>query len=110
MLLRALGSPSGIGEISDREVFARICGREGGKETWLTDRIELLLRGFNARFPTLRTQKACLEYLGARFHVMLDSPEDWTDEMVARELVKRVVCVHLGWDDKSDFLMWVERA
>lgn len=104
MLLRALGGP--YGEMSDREVFSRICGPDT-QETWLTDRIELLLRNFNSRFPGLRTSKSCLEYLGSKFHVMLDSPEDMEDADIARELIRRVICVHVGWENKTDVLMWV---
>lgn len=114
LLLRALGGPASgaaFGDargVSDREIFALLCGTDGAKDTWLTDRIELLLRSASQRFPTCRTQKQALEYLGSKFHVMLDTPEDYTDEQVGRELVRRVIAVHLDdWAGKFDFLIFM---
>jgi DNA-directed RNA polymerase I subunit RPA2 len=72
--------------------------------TFLTDRIELLLRSFK-RY-SLYTKDQCLEYLGTRFAVMLDSPDDMLALDVGLEFLKKVILVHLNdYKAKSDMLM-----
>lgn len=94
-------------EASDKDVFERIMmgkSERGAKDTFLTDRVELLLRGFK-RYQ-LYNQKSCLEYLGSKFHIMLDSPEDMASEEIGREFLRSVICVHLDNDrSKFDLLM-----
>jgi DNA-directed RNA polymerase I subunit RPA2 len=73
-------------------------------DTFLTDRIELLLRSFR-RF-TMYTKEQSLAYLGSKFGVMLDSPEDALDIDVGADFLKRVILVHLDDPkDKADLLI-----
>ena len=90
-------------DISDREIFERLTMGKTGN-TFLTDRVEMLLRSFQ-RYGVF-TRQQCLNYIGSRFHVMLDSREDSTEEEVGLEFLKRIVLVHLDSRfDKSDMLM-----
>lgn len=95
LILKALTSAS------DLEIFEGLV--QGDTEnTFLTDRVELLLRGF--KNYGLKTGKQCLEYLGSKFKVVLGVPEDWTDEVVGGWLLERVVLVHLP-DPRDKFRM-----
>ena len=93
-------------DASDREIFEGLVQGEYDN-TFLTDRVEMLLRG--QKTWGLHTGKQCLAYLGEKFRVVLNCPEDWRDELVGRFLIERVVLVHLpGPRDKFRMLMCVE--
>lgn len=87
MLLKAL-----IGA-SDQEIFAGLA-QNALDDTFRTDRIELLLRSF--KHYHLPTSALCLHFLGSKFRIVLNCPEDWSDERVGRFLLDRVVLVHLN--------------
>jgi DNA-directed RNA polymerase I subunit RPA2 len=93
LILRALC------QTSDRELYERIT-MQNYKNTFLTDRVEMLLRYY--RRYSMYTREECLEYLGEKFAVMLDSPEDMTTRQVGKQLLDQLVYVHLK-DDKSKF-------
>lgn len=81
--------------VSDSSIFERLVMAHSdaeGLDTFLTERIELLLRAFK-QF-NVRTQRQCLAFLGSKFAVMLDCPENWTDEQCGRFFLDRLVCVH----------------
>lgn len=86
MLLKAL-----VGA-SDQEIFSGLA-QNVLEDTFRTDRIELLLRSF--KNYCLPTAALCLHFLGNKFRVVLNCPEDWEDERVGRYLLDRVVLVHL---------------
>ncbi|RKO93987.1 hypothetical protein BDK51DRAFT_21244, partial [Blyttiomyces helicus] len=86
LILRALA------EASDHELFQRLTMGKTS-DTFLTDRVELLLKSF--RRYAVHTRKQCLAYLGAKFAVMLDSPDDMYEEEVGLEFLRRIVLVHL---------------
>ncbi|KAJ3155037.1 hypothetical protein HDU89_007227 [Geranomyces variabilis] len=90
-------------EASDRELFERLTMGQS-TNTFLTDRVELLLRSF--RRYAVHTRKQCLSYLGSKFAVMMDSPDDHYEEDVGAEFLKRVVLVHLE-DNKDKFDMLI---
>lgn len=77
---------------SDREIFEGVMMQDYGN-TFLTDRVELLLRSF--KVFTLNTGEHCLDYLGDKFRVVLNLPEDWTNTAVGTWLIQKVVLVHL---------------
>ncbi|ORY90187.1 hypothetical protein BCR35DRAFT_287430 [Leucosporidium creatinivorum] len=77
---------------TDKEIFMGILQNDF-ENTFLTDRVELLLRGFKSY--GLRTQHQCLEFLGDKFRVVLQCPEDWSNERVGQFLIDRIVLVHL---------------
>lgn len=79
-------------DATDKEIFASIV--QGDFEnTFLTDRVELLLRNFKQY--SLWSGHQCLEYLGSKFRVVLGCPEDYTDAQVGTELISRILLVHL---------------
>ncbi len=79
-------------EASDKEIFEGIVQGEYDN-TFITDRVELLLR--STKVWKLHSGKACLEYLGQKFRVVLNCPEDWSDLQVGGYLLSKVVLVHL---------------
>ena len=78
---------------SDKEIFEGIIMQDY-ENTFLSDRVELLLRSFKTF--SLHTGAQCLDYLGEKFRVVLGSPEDWTNEAVGMWLINKQVLVHLG--------------
>jgi DNA-directed RNA polymerase I subunit RPA2 len=77
---------------SDLEIFEGLVQGEY-ENTFLTDRVELLLRG--QKTWGIYDGENALEYLGSKFRVVLNCPDDWTDKDVGRFLLTRVVLVHL---------------
>lgn len=86
LVLKALVDPS------DKEIFEGLVQGEYDN-TFLTDRIELLLRG--QKVWGLQTGAQCLDYLGDKFRVVLGCPEDWSNTAVGGFLLRKVVLVHL---------------
>lgn len=90
---------------SDKEIFEGIIMQDY-ENTFLTDRVELLLRSF--KMFTLLTGDQCLEYLGDKFRVVLGRPEDWTNAALGVWLLQKMVLVHLDAPrDKFRMLLWV---
>jgi DNA-directed RNA polymerase I subunit RPA2 len=77
---------------SDREIFEGIMMQDYD-DTFLSDRVELLLRSFKVFTP--RTGDQCLEYLGDKFRVVLGMPEDWTSATLGAWLIQKMILVHL---------------
>ncbi|KAL0070101.1 hypothetical protein AAF712_002588 [Marasmius tenuissimus] len=92
---------------SDKEIFEGIM-MEDYDNTFMTGRVELLLRSFGTF--TMRTGEQCLEYLGDKFRVVLGVPEDWTNEAVGVFLVQKLILVHLeNPRDKYRMLLFMVR-
>ena len=79
-------------DASDREVFEGLIQGEYDN-TFLTDRVESLLRG--QKTWGLQTGAQCLDYLGDKFRIVMNCPEDWSSIQVGAYLLQRVVLVHL---------------
>lgn len=79
-------------DASDLEIFEGLVQGEYDN-TFLTDRVELLLRG--QKTWGLHTGSQCLDYLGDKFRVVMGCPEDWTNTQVGTYLLSKVVLVHL---------------
>ncbi|KAA1466738.1 beta and beta-prime subunits of DNA dependent RNA-polymerase [Dentipellis sp. KUC8613] len=77
---------------ADREIFEGIMMQDYDN-TFLTDRVELLLRSY--KMYSLYTGDQCLEYLGDKFRVVLGLPEDWNNQAVGAWLIRKLVLVHL---------------
>lgn len=77
---------------SDKEIFEGVMMQEY-EDTFLTDRVEMLLRSFKAY--SLYTGEQCLEYLGDKFRVVLSMPDDWTNKALGMWLIDKLVLVHL---------------
>lgn len=104
MILKALC------ELNDREIFDGIVGSDTSN-SFLTDRLELLLRGHKKKYGELHNRRQALQYLGDKFRVVLQASPDATDFQVGEELLKRIVLVHLGDsnEDKSRMLLFMIR-
>ncbi|PWN30971.1 putative RPA135-DNA-directed RNA polymerase I, 135 kd subunit [Jaminaea rosea] len=101
MLLKALVSAS------DKDIFMELTRGEVDN-TFLTDRVEMLLRGFKSY--SLFSGDHCLEYLGSKFRIVLGCPEDWSDIDVGVYLIDKVVLVHLDSPrDKYRLLVFMMR-
>lgn len=91
MILKALV------DTNDREIFEGIVGPMGSKSsgnTFLTDRLELLLREFKTF--GLYTKSEARAFLGQKFRPVLGVPETMADYEVGTEFLRRIVLVHLG--------------
>ena len=89
-------------ETNDREIFEGIVGSlgsEGVKKTFMTDRIELLLRTYKAYH--LYGQAETRAYLGSKFRPVLAVSDDMSDYYVGSEFLRKIVLVHLGNVDVS---------
>ncbi|KAI9824869.1 MAG: DNA-directed RNA polymerase I subunit RPA2 [Thelocarpon impressellum] len=89
-------------ETNDREIFEGLLGSvgpEGTADTFLTDRVELLLRTY--KVYGLHSKSKTRAYLGEKFRVVLGVPEDMADEQVGTEFLRKVVLPHLGAHDVS---------
>lgn len=91
MILKALV------ETNDREIFETLVGNatsKGMKNTFVTDRVELLLRTYQAYNKHSRYD--CRSHLGRAFRPVLGVPADMSDEDVGTEFLRKVVLPHLG--------------
>ncbi|KAF9534569.1 DNA-directed RNA polymerase I polypeptide 2 [Crepidotus variabilis] len=92
---------------SDREIFEGIMMQDY-ENTFLSDRVELLLRSFKTY--TMHTGEQCLEYLGDKFRVVLNLPEDWSNAAQGTWLIQKMVLVHLDSPrDKFRLLLFMLR-
>ncbi|CAN3360331.1 DNA-directed RNA polymerase I subunit Rpa135p [Diutina catenulata] len=94
-------------ETSDREIFDGIVGADTAN-SFLTDRLELLLR--NYKQYNLYGKQETLAYLGDKFRVVFGATPDVSDVDVGREVIRRIVLVHLDSNaDKFRMLLFMIR-
>lgn len=97
MILKALM------ETNDREIFEGLVGASGSKgvkNTFLTDRVELLLRTYKTY--NLHGKIATRSHLGEKFRPVLGIPEDISGYQAGSEFLRRIVLVHLGNIDVTE--------
>lgn len=95
-------------ETNDREIFDGIIGADTS-DSFLTDRIELLLRTYQQNY-NLYGQQETLAYLGDKFRIVFGASPDVSDIEVGKEVLKRIVLVHLDSSaDKFRMLMFMIR-
>jgi len=87
MILKALTGAT------DKEIFLGILQKDFDN-TFVTDRVELLLRGFNKAYG-LFTRQQCLDFIGDKFRVVLNCPEDWGNERIGQHMIDTIVLPHL---------------
>lgn len=90
-------------ETNDREIFEGLVGTAAAKDiqnTFLTDRVELLLRTYKAY--GLYTRAKTRAYLGEKFKVVLGVPEDMPYEQAGTEFLRKIVLPHLGCINVSE--------
>ena len=84
-------------ETNDREIFEGIVGAlgtHGVEDTFITDRVELLLRSYKIR--DLHGVASTRAYIGENFRPVLGISSDIADEHVGVEFLRKIVLVHLG--------------
>jgi DNA-directed RNA polymerase I subunit RPA2 len=87
----------GLIETNDREIFEEIAGgphSKGIKNTFVTDRVELLMRTYKGY--NLHTRSEVRAHFGANFRPTLAVPADMSNEDVGTEFLRKVVLPHLG--------------
>lgn len=91
MILKALV------DTNDREIFENLVGpswSKGAENTFVTDRIEMLLRTYKAY--GLQSRSQTLAYLGSKFQPVLGVPADMPAEEAGTEFLRKIVLPHLG--------------
>jgi DNA-directed RNA polymerase I subunit RPA2 len=84
-------------ETNDREIFEGLvgyAGSDGAKNTFLTDRVELLLRTYKAY--GIYTKSKTRAYLGEKFRIVLGVPDTMSNYDCGTEFLRKIVLVHLG--------------
>lgn len=91
MILKALV------ETNDREIFEGLMGTSVGENvdnTFMTDRVELLLRMY--KDYNVQGMSRTRSYLGGKFRPVLGIPDDMLDEEAGADFLRKIVLVHLG--------------
>lgn len=102
MILKALV------ETNDREIFDGIIGMDLSN-SFLTDRLELLLRTCNKSY-NLYSKQETLRYLGEKFRVVFDGTPDVSDIDIGKHVLNKIVLVHLNSnEDKFKLLLFMIR-
>ena len=84
-------------ETNPREIFEQIVGVKGSKgldNTFVTERVELLLRNYKSF--NLRGVAETSAYLGKKFKGVLDVAPDVSNSHAGTEFLRKIVLVHLG--------------
>lgn len=84
-------------ETNDREIFEGIVGSASSKgvnNTFVTDRVELLLRTYKGY--NVHGRAASRAYLGDKFKPVLGVPADMSNEDAGTEFLRKIVLPHLG--------------
>ncbi|PSN64243.1 DNA-directed RNA polymerase I [Corynespora cassiicola Philippines] len=91
-------------ETNDRDIFEGIVGAAGTQgleeKQFVTDRVELLLRTY--KVYGLHSKAKTRAYLGSKFKVVLQIPEDTSDEDAGTEFLRRIVLPHLGANNVTE--------
>jgi DNA-directed RNA polymerase I subunit RPA2 len=94
-------------EASDKAIFEAIVCNDL-ENTFVIDRVELMLRKF--KNYSLYTRDQCLSYLGDKFRVVMGMAEDASNIDVGKQLLYKVVLVHLkSNEDKFRLLAFMVR-
>ncbi|KAF1816297.1 beta and beta-prime subunits of DNA dependent RNA-polymerase [Eremomyces bilateralis CBS 781.70] len=85
-------------DTNDREIFEGVVGPAGSKgledKQFVLDRAEFLVRAYKAY--ELQGKHQARAFLGSRFKVILQLPEDVDDDAAGIEFLRRIVLPHLG--------------
>ena len=97
MILKALV------ETNDREIFEGIVGSSSSKginNTFVTDRVELLLRTYKGY--KVHGRSSCRAFLGEKFKPVLGVANDMSNEDAGTEFLRKIVLPHLGCQNVSE--------
>lgn len=107
MLLPAVLVAKALVPVSDKELFDRIVQGDTGN-TFLTTRLELLLRDFSAK--RLLTTEQCRAHLGSLLRPFLPLTDSTSDADAGKFLLERFIFVHVaGCRQKCDVLLHMMR-
>ena len=84
-------------ETNDRDIFEGIVGDaslNGIKNTFVTDRAELLLRTYRAY--NLHSRSSARAFLGEKFRPVMGVPATMRNEDIGTEFLRKIVLPHLG--------------
>ncbi|CAG8705915.1 8120_t:CDS:2, partial [Ambispora leptoticha] len=96
-----------LADVSDKAIFDRLVQNETSN-TFLTDRVELLLR--SAKNRDLIDREDYLKVLGEKFRIVFNSPRSFSDSKAGDFLLDRIVLVHLkNNQQKYDLLIFMIR-
>ncbi|KAF2711605.1 beta and beta-prime subunits of DNA dependent RNA-polymerase [Pleomassaria siparia CBS 279.74] len=91
-------------ETNDREIYEGIVGAAGSEgledKQFVTDRVELLLRTY--KVYGLHSQAKTRAYLGQKFKVVLQIPDDISDVDAGTEFLRKIVLPHLGSNNVTE--------
>ncbi|KAF2797719.1 beta and beta-prime subunits of DNA dependent RNA-polymerase [Melanomma pulvis-pyrius CBS 109.77] len=91
-------------ETNDREIYEGVVGAAGSEgledKQFVTDRVELLLRTY--KVYGLHSQAKTRAYLGQKFKVVLQIPDDISDVDAGTEFLRKIVLPHLGANDVTE--------
>ncbi|KAF2640442.1 beta and beta-prime subunits of DNA dependent RNA-polymerase [Massarina eburnea CBS 473.64] len=91
-------------ETNDREIFEAIVGTAESERLtdrqFVIDRVELLLRTY--KVYGLHSRAMTRAYLGQKFKVVLQIPEDTSDEDAGTQFLRKIVLPHLGANNVTD--------
>eukprot|EP00762_Andalucia_godoyi_P006323 ANDGO_05931.mRNA.1 DNA-directed RNA polymerase I subunit rpa2 len=88
---------------TDAEIFDHVVAGQYSN-TFLTERVELVLEEARSRYPNCNTQAQCLAFLGSRFRSRLRMNSKISDLEAGIELLRKNILVHLlSGDAKYDF-------
>jgi len=97
---------------TDREIYERVLAGDRGN-TYLSDRVLMLLREAKRFGAAVQSREAALAYLGARFrNVIPGVSESLSDEQMGQALLDNFVLVHIPRDrgrEKFDLLLLMLR-
>lgn len=94
LILKAL-----VPNVTDKSIYIQII-QQDAENTFLTGRVEMMLRSFRSSESQLRTQQDCLEFLGERFRPVFTSSDQASNAEIGNQLIKTMFLVHLN--DPSD--------
>jgi len=86
---------------TDREIYERLLAGDTGN-TYLSDRVLMLLRDAKRYESALHSQASALAYLGSRFRGILEMPPSLTDAAAGQALLDTFILVHLPADAARD--------
>ncbi|KAI9779645.1 MAG: DNA-directed RNA polymerase I subunit RPA2 [Candelina submexicana] len=87
-------------ETNDREIYEGVVGTGESNDTFLTDRVELLLRTYKAY--GIHSRAKTRVFLGEKFKPVLNVPENMSHEDCGSEFLRKIVMPHLGSEGASE--------
>lgn len=102
ILLRACGVQG------DNEIFSRLTSQAGAKDSWVLERVRLLLH--DAKQHGIYTSQEALAYVGARFRAVLGRGNERNDVQCGQEVLDKFVIIdQRSLEDKANTMLMCMR-